>query len=107
MTFEQWWTKHGGMFSDSKQAAHAAWHARGPGGRVPIPDPDDAKKIMWCEPCVATVSCPMCESPAGVPCKGAALFMSRGHANGRRYVLTVHYARRDDHQRKKQEERPP
>lgn len=106
MTFEEWWAKHEPMFSDPKQAASAAWHARRPPGRVPIPDPDypdDVSKTMWCELCVAAVACPHCGSPAGVPCRGA-LFMSNGHANGKRYILTVHHRRRDAHIAKKREQ---
>ena len=102
MTFEDWWQEHGSMFTTPEQAAGAAWSAAKPPARVAIEDPDypgDASRTMWCDACVAEVACPQCESPAGVPCKGAALHMPRrpgaGHGNGKRYIVGHHYLRRD------------
>ena len=91
------------MFTAPEQAAGAAWAAAKPPGRVAVEDPDypgDASHTMWCDPCVAEVACPQCESPAGVPCKGAALHMPRHngpHGNGKRYTTGHHYLRGDAH----------
>ena len=98
MTFEAWWTEHEGLFTTPIDAARAAWKASPPPGRVPVDDPDypgDANKTMWCDPCVVERACPHCKSAVGVPCKGAALFMPSGHPNGKRYVLTVCYKRKN------------
>lgn len=113
MKFEPWWAKHGSTFSDAKQAAYAAWHAQGASGRVRIADPDhpdDADKAMWCPPCVAAVTCPVCESAPGTPCKGAALMGTpwrRGGAplgSGKRYTVLPHHQRVAAHNKKKREQ---